>query len=103
MGSTIATVTVPAVPEHFAEKTESTKPSEIRKELRCEVSRMLWQEIWGSFVHADRWWWDEEDIVQECLELGTFWQYSHIVAVKESPSTPQHKSPTDSDEIKPAD
>ena len=44
---------------------------------------MLWQEVWGRFVRADRWWWDDEDIVKECIKYGTYWQYSHIVAVKE--------------------
>jgi hypothetical protein len=81
-GSTIATVSVPAVPEQFTDDGTREKPSE-RQELRCLVTRMLWQEVWGSFVHADRWWWDEDDIVEECMTMGTYWQYSHIVAVKE--------------------
>lgn len=82
-GSTIVTVSVPAVPKGL-EKTEGCSESPSAKtELRCALLRMLWQEVWGNFVHAERWWWDEPDIVDECVELGTYWQYSHIVAVKE--------------------
>ncbi|KAI0377453.1 hypothetical protein F5Y04DRAFT_291798 [Hypomontagnella monticulosa] len=79
-GSTLTTVSVNAVHER-AERTRSTQ-SPAQHELRCLVTRMLWQEIWGRFVQAERWWWEEEDIIQECIEMGTFWQYSHIVAVK---------------------
>lgn len=74
-GSTISTVTVPTVP-----KEESPT---VKEELRSLVTRMLWQEVWGSFVRAKSWWYDEEDILQECRENGTYWQYAHIVAVKD--------------------
>jgi hypothetical protein len=82
-GSTIATVSVPAVPEALAKIKGVKEESGVRTELRCLVMRMLWQEVWGNFVHADRWWWEEDDIIEECIELGTYWEYSHIVAVKE--------------------
>ncbi|KAI1487506.1 hypothetical protein F5X96DRAFT_686875 [Biscogniauxia mediterranea] len=82
-GSTIATLSVPAVPEYYTKGGGPKKQSDLKAEVRCLATRMLWQEIWGSFVHAERWWWDEEDIVQECIELETYWNYSHIVAVKE--------------------
>ncbi|KAI0454512.1 hypothetical protein F5B21DRAFT_233171 [Xylaria acuta] len=74
-GSTIATVTVPAI-------CEGSCGMDVKTKLRCVTSRLLWQEVWGRFVGASRWWWDEEEIVQECVELGTHWQYSHIIAVK---------------------
>ncbi|KAK7935136.1 hypothetical protein PG985_000631 [Apiospora marii] len=82
-GSTIVTVSVAAIPEGL-DKIEGVKQqSSTKTELRCLVMRMLWQEIWGRFVRAERWWWEEERIVAECVELGTYWQHSHIVAVKE--------------------
>ncbi|KAJ8126505.1 hypothetical protein O1611_g7133 [Lasiodiplodia mahajangana] len=74
-GSTIAIITAPAI-ARISGKTD------VKMELRCLVNRLLWQEVWGRFVTASRWWWEEEEIVQECIELGTHWQYSHIVAVK---------------------
>ncbi|KAI1111758.1 hypothetical protein F5Y14DRAFT_464342 [Nemania sp. NC0429] len=74
-GSTIAIVTAPAIAKSPSEDDPKT-------ELRCLVNRMLWQEVWGKFVTASRWWWEEEEIVQECEALGTYWQYSHIIAVK---------------------
>ncbi|ROW15380.1 hypothetical protein VPNG_02241 [Cytospora leucostoma] len=55
-----------------------------RMELRTVVGRMLWQDIWGPFVTADRWWWDVPEIVDECLGLATHWEYSTIVACKEA-------------------
>ncbi|KAJ2979563.1 hypothetical protein NUW58_g7170 [Xylaria curta] len=74
-GSTIATITAPAIYESLDHMDAKTK-------LRCVASRLLWQEVWGKFVNASRWWWEEEEILQECVELGTYWQYSHIIAVK---------------------
>ncbi|CAJ2508104.1 Uu.00g092900.m01.CDS01 [Anthostomella pinea] len=82
-GSTIATVSVPAVTESLAKMAGVKESTRVTTELRCLVTRMLWQEVWGGFVHADRWWWEEEAIIKECTEMGTYWQYSHIVAVKE--------------------
>ncbi|KAI8958170.1 hypothetical protein F5Y11DRAFT_52331 [Daldinia sp. FL1419] len=81
-GSTITTISVRAVHEGDITTEDAKEQTSVESELRCLISRMLWQEIWGKFVHADRWWWEEEDIVQECIERGTYWQYSHIVAVK---------------------
>ncbi|KAI0021865.1 hypothetical protein F4780DRAFT_778140 [Xylariomycetidae sp. FL0641] len=82
-GSTIASLSVPAVPECLPKIDGMKEQDAVKVELRCLATRMLWQEVWGSFVHAKRWWWEEEEIVQECAELGTYWQYNHIVAVKE--------------------
>jgi len=56
----------------------------VRVELRSTVGRTLWKEVWGSFVNGDSWWWEERDIVDECLRLGTYWEYSIIEAVKEA-------------------
>lgn len=58
---------------------------EQEERLRSLVLRMLWREVWGRCVCARRWWWDEPDIVRECEERGTYWEYSHIVAVKGGP------------------
>ncbi|GAP87584.1 hypothetical protein SAMD00023353_0900520 [Rosellinia necatrix] len=74
-GSTIATISVPAIADNDSQADAKT-------ELRSLVNRMLWQEIWGKFVNASQWWWEEEEIAQECIELGTYWQYSYIIAVK---------------------
>lgn len=51
-------------------------------ELRSTVGKALWKEVWGSFVKGDNWWWDDEDIIDECLRLGTYWQYGIIEAAK---------------------
>ncbi|KAI1313136.1 hypothetical protein F5Y03DRAFT_156291 [Xylaria venustula] len=78
-GSTIATKFIPAI--SIISKSQSK--DDVKTELRCLSNRLLWQEVWGGFVQASRWWWEDEEIVQECVELGTHWQCSHIIAVKE--------------------
>ncbi|KAK5627315.1 hypothetical protein RRF57_003030 [Xylaria bambusicola] len=80
-GSTIAIKTIQAVP--VIPKNPSKE--DLKMEIRCLSNRMLWQEIWGGFVQASHWWWEDEEIVQECVNLGTHWQCSHIIAVKEDP------------------
>ena len=66
-------------------KTMDGKPDNqcIRAELRGEVGRMLWKEVWGVYVEAERWWWEEPAIVEECLRLRTFWDYYLIEAVND--------------------
>lgn len=54
------------------------------RELRTVVGRMLWREIWGPFVGADKWWWEVPKIVEECVSRDTCWEYSVIAACKES-------------------
>ncbi|KAI0169495.1 hypothetical protein GGR52DRAFT_592105 [Hypoxylon sp. FL1284] len=81
-GSTITTVSVRAVHGHGPKPEDTKDRKSVESELRCLIARMLWQEIWGRYVHADRWWWEDEDIIQECIEKKTYWQYSHIVAIK---------------------
>ncbi|KAI1365934.1 hypothetical protein F5Y08DRAFT_161624 [Xylaria arbuscula] len=80
-GSTIATKTIQAIPVI----PRNPSKEDLKSELRCLSNRMLWQEIWGGFVQASHWWWEDREIVEECLSLGTHWQCSHIIAVKEDP------------------
>ncbi|KAH7360390.1 hypothetical protein BKA65DRAFT_183757 [Rhexocercosporidium sp. MPI-PUGE-AT-0058] len=61
-----------------AEDMENTK-----QELKSIVGRMLWKEMWGTYVQGDKWWWEEERIVEECERMGTVWEYAVIEAVKE--------------------
>lgn len=82
-GSTIMSMSIPAVAGGFSKIKGVKEPGPVEAELRCKILKMLWQEVWGSFVHARNWWWEDEDILQECLEHGTYWIYSHITAVKE--------------------
>ncbi|KAH8595901.1 hypothetical protein B0O99DRAFT_511189 [Bisporella sp. PMI_857] len=56
--------------------------SHTKHELQTQVGRMLWRELWGSFAQGERWWWDDEAIVEECERMGTAWEYSIIEAIK---------------------
>ncbi|OAA66170.1 hypothetical protein ISF_04008 [Cordyceps fumosorosea ARSEF 2679] len=54
-----------------------------KAELRSLVGRMFWMEVWGPYVTpGSTWWWDDPSCVEECLELGTFWEYHVIDSVK---------------------
>jgi hypothetical protein len=92
-GSTITIVSFDATQKEEVDAIACASPSKNTKDnkqelrarlaLRSLVGRMLWQEVWGSFVTADKWWWEVPDCVDECSRLGTSWQYSIIQAVKE--------------------
>lgn len=54
-----------------------------RQELKSVVGRMLWKEMWGGYVEGEKWWWDDEDVIEECGRMGTCWEYAVIEGVKE--------------------
>jgi hypothetical protein len=56
----------------------------IDSELRSIVGRMLWQEVWGNLVTANAWWWQDQQCVKECLQLGTYFEYFLIEGVKDT-------------------
>ena len=72
-GSTIVKVQFHAIIDSVDEKVQ----------LRSVVGRALWKEVWGSFVEGEKWWWEDEGIVTECLELKTKWEWAVIEGVKE--------------------
>ena len=55
-----------------------------REELRGVVGRRLWEETWGGLVEGRGRWWDDLEITEECVRMGTTWEYLIIEAVKES-------------------
>ena len=63
---------------------EKEKEEDIKQELKSQVGRMLWKEIWGGFVKGEKWWWEDEKVIEECERMKTGWEYAVIVAVKES-------------------
>jgi hypothetical protein len=90
-GSTITTVKFQAIntasrDEDRADESIDSSVSEdkyARLELRSTVGRMLWKEVWGTFVTGNTWWWEDQACVDECALLGTYWEYSIIEAVKD--------------------
>jgi hypothetical protein len=86
-GSTITTVKFQAVPDKSqvveGADEQAIAERETRLELRSLVGRMLWMEVWGAFIAAEQWWWEDTECVQECIRLGTYWEYNLIEAVKE--------------------
>lgn len=63
---------------------ELNRDQQAKLELQSRLGRQLWQENWGSYVHAKNWWWDDPNCVEECVNLGTYWEYSIVEAVKGS-------------------
>lgn len=55
-----------------------------KQELKSVVGRMMWKEMWGPYVQAGTWWWEDESVVEECERMQTCWEYSIIEAVKHS-------------------
>jgi hypothetical protein len=55
-------------------------------ELSALVGRALWRDIWGEFVddvpEEPRWWWEDEEILKECLERRTVFECGSIFAFK---------------------
>ncbi|KAF4334613.1 hypothetical protein FBEOM_11537 [Fusarium beomiforme] len=56
----------------------------LRQELRNLVGRMLWMEVWREYIVAERWWWEDPEILRECIEHQTTWEWKLIRAVKEA-------------------
>lgn len=88
-GSTITTAKFLAIPPENRQKQkghhESTaSDKDLKAELRAVVGRMLWKEVWGAFIGAEKWWWEDPACVEECAQLGTYWEYNLIEAVKEA-------------------
>jgi len=87
VGSSITTSRFVAVPPGFGSREPNNDPTRaertVKNELRTVTGRMLWLEVWGQFVKAPHWWWEDLECVEECVEMGTYWEYSLIDSVKE--------------------
>lgn len=59
----------------------------VNDELSTMVGRALWKDIWGDLVEdkpgEPRWWWEDEEIVKECLERKTVFECGTLFAFKE--------------------
>jgi len=64
---------------------EQPYEKDITQELQTMVGRLLWKEIWGPYVHlkGGKWWWEDNDILDECCLRRTLWEYAMIEAIKE--------------------
>lgn len=90
-GSTITTTRFQAVAQgrdNASNRSGRSRDSaqdevEIKKELGSMAGRLLWQEIWGSFVTGEQWWWDDAQIVEECIQMETCWEYCIVAACKQ--------------------
>ncbi|EFX01130.1 hypothetical protein CMQ_6072 [Grosmannia clavigera kw1407] len=67
-----------------ADKNEQGTNDRQLRLLHNIVGQKLWQDIWGSYVTADRWWWEDALCREECLRLETAWEYHILGAVKKS-------------------
>jgi hypothetical protein len=59
----------------------------VHDELSTLVGRALWKDIWGGFVEErpgePRWWWEDEEVKNECLERKTVFECATLFAFKE--------------------
>lgn len=60
--------------------------SDVNKELSTIIGQAMWKDLWGSFVddvpEESKWWWEDEDIIQECLKRETVFECKAIFAYK---------------------
>lgn len=58
----------------------------VNEELMTLVTQELWKDLWGDFVDTvpdqPRWWWEDAEVVEECLTLGTTFDCGYIFAFK---------------------
>ncbi|KAF2672222.1 hypothetical protein BT63DRAFT_191651 [Microthyrium microscopicum] len=57
-------------------------------EIGTMVLRELWKDSWGAYVSVGEagvleWWWEDSEILEECVEWGTGWDVGVLIAVKE--------------------
>jgi hypothetical protein len=82
-GSVITKVKFSAIYQR-GQKGVSQDQSPAVAELQSTVGRKLWQDVWGKFVHGTKWWWEDQECVEECLKLGTYFDINMIEAVKDT-------------------
>ncbi|KAL1912364.1 hypothetical protein Sste5344_001805 [Sporothrix stenoceras] len=68
--------------QHPLDQPPSQQQTDNHGRLRSLVGQKLWQEIWGPYVTARNWWWEDEECREECLRLNTVWEYHIVDAVK---------------------
>ncbi|KAH7095893.1 hypothetical protein FB567DRAFT_42935 [Paraphoma chrysanthemicola] len=60
--------------------------SDIDRELSTTIGRALWKDIWGTFVDdvpgESKWWWEDPEIVEECIQRQTTLECRAIFAHK---------------------
>ncbi|KAL6706510.1 hypothetical protein ACN47E_005449 [Coniothyrium glycines] len=60
--------------------------SDVEEELAMMIGRTFWKDLWGPFVvdstNETRWWWEDEAIIQECLQRDTRLECRSIFARK---------------------
>lgn len=60
--------------------------SDVDAELKMLVGRALWRDIWGAYVDEvpdePQFWWEVDEIVEECLERRTVFECGTIFAYK---------------------
>ncbi|GKU02351.1 hypothetical protein FLAG1_04523 [Fusarium langsethiae] len=96
-GSTLTTSKFYAVSASIRSQVDDSDPfidkappeREVKAEVRSIVGRLLWMEVWGNFVTGEKWWWEDEGCVNECLQLGTVWDYHIIEGVKQEETIEQ--------------
>ncbi|KAF2706890.1 hypothetical protein K504DRAFT_459316 [Pleomassaria siparia CBS 279.74] len=60
--------------------------SNIDVELATLVGQALWKDVWGPFVDhipgEPRWWWEDAEVMSECLQHQTVFECRSILAFK---------------------
>jgi hypothetical protein len=63
---------------------------DLAAKIACTVLRELWRDGWGEYVgildgsDSRYWWWDDAEILEECLEWKTGWDVGWLVVMKDA-------------------
>ncbi|KAI9742801.1 MAG: hypothetical protein M1818_003530 [Claussenomyces sp. TS43310] len=66
----------------FVDPADGDAAAKELSQLNAVVGRMLWRELWGNYVVGDKWWWEDDQVVEECASMGTRWDCLILEVVK---------------------
>jgi hypothetical protein len=46
------------------------------------VCREMWNRTWGAFIDMEKRWWEESEVLDECVSFNTTWTITALSAVK---------------------
>lgn len=83
-GFTMADGSRPTLGHQYKLLAASESTCDKASRIGTAVLREIWKDCWSScLAHNDeQYWWDDEDIIQECLEKATIWKLASLIIVK---------------------
>jgi hypothetical protein len=86
-GFTMADGSRPILKRELTLQAAAESTSDIPTRVGSAVLREIWKDTWGSCLTENNegkshYWWDQEDILQECMEKQTTWKVASLMVIK---------------------